>query len=72
MTERPPYVNPGELRLLDWFAGCALIGLLAKRGSVSWEESVEAALRIARDMLEARSKHVPRTEEEPTPHGWSP
>lgn len=54
------YVNPFELKLLDWYAGCVLIGLLAKHGDGDWEAIVTDSFDIAREMLEARSAHVPR------------
>lgn len=65
-AEGAPYVNPGELQLLDWFAGCALVGLIMKRGIQIYRENdglAKDAFLVAREMLEARAKHVPREEE---------
>jgi hypothetical protein len=60
----PPYVNPGELKLLDWFAGCALIGLCACE-QIKYPDIVADAFRFAREMLEVRAAHVPREESSP-------
>jgi hypothetical protein len=72
MTRSPPYVNPAELALLDWYAGCALPGLIADPHAdhSTFEEVSQDAFDIAREMLKARSRHVPREAvptEEPTP-----
>jgi len=58
------------LKLLDWFAGCALSGMLSNP-EASFGDIAQQSFRIAREMLKARERHVPR-EEAPTPPGWVP
>ena len=69
----PPTVNPGELRLLDWLAGCALIGILADSGGDLADDVIaRGAYKLAREMLVARAKHVPQEEAVVSPKGWAP
>ena len=69
--------TPAELKLLDWFAGCALVGLCSSLGEdyVDTPTLEHDCYLIARAMLKARATHVRREDEEPpAPNkgGWSP
>lgn len=58
----PTYVNPNDVDLLDWLAGCALMGIIADLGADHIDDEGIAAdsYVIAREMLAAREKHMPR------------
>lgn len=49
----PTYVNPNDVDLLDWFAGCALMGIIADLGADHIDDEGIAAdsYVIAREML---------------------
>jgi hypothetical protein len=52
-----------DLMLVDWFAGCALIGFLAD-GQAFTDDIPRAALRVALMTLQERQKLLPPIDED--------
>lgn len=58
-----------NVTLLDYFAGQALVGLLASNIAAGWEkqEIADTAYKMAGKMLNARSKIIPSPPEQTGP-----
>lgn len=51
-------IKPNGMSLRDWFAGQALVGILAAESASTWERDAQNAYKAADAMLAEREKGV--------------